>query len=128
MKVLYEQKGGATTYYRDEDEEDPDLLEIYEKRRSFLIGVSDIDIPITPSIGVKIYKYDPGSPVVYEHNELITTDDHIYSNKNNVLYSTNYIKNYAVLLDGYKYKYRYMLIGMIWCRKIDLKELISPDN
>jgi len=128
MEVLYEQEGGATTYFQDEDDEDPGLVEIYEKRRPFLICVSKIDMPITHSTGVKIYKFEPGSPVVYEHNELIITDDYIYNNKNAILYSTDFIKNYDKMLEGHKNKYRYVLIGMIWCRKVDLRELIKNSS
>ena len=128
---------------RDENSIDENRIEIYQKRRSCLIGVIDKNIynrlkgkirwfeegdgKSSRSGGIYIYLYKPMVPMAAIET-LITTDDYIYPDRvechsslflNDVI--NDIIEDCLAPLDSY----RVVAVDHIWCRQNTLNEKIT---
>ena len=157
MNIIIEQNGGANTFYDyesntesnsgsngDDNEGDTesmnteDVVEIYQKRRSYILGTITEDqynlllpmvhdlwhgdgSPRSGAIRVRLYK--PGEALVYPR-ELLTTDDYNYS-AGLMCYSTEFtcdvVDENLIPVDTY----RMFAVDMIWCREDTLWERLG---
>lgn len=136
--MIVSQIGGADRFYNDGGDWEPELQEIYQKRRSYLLAVVSPEFEPPEIYNIKSYIYEPGEPIVtnktYEsdklqhkpqnelRNELLTIDDYIYKDGKTISCSVEFV-NDIIELANINTR-RVLIIHMIWCRKYDLSKLI----
>ncbi len=141
MNIISEQNGGATEFGpesfdpSDTDQADFDLKFIYQKRRSYLVGVITEEVyqvllphlnslrkgtgETTRSGALMVRLYKPGEPIVFDQ-ELLTTEDYHYPNIIKA-YSVEYTEDIFDPTENID-SYRIVAIDMIWCREDTLFE------
>ncbi len=147
LALVSYQNGGAKTYYEfetDSDEYDmstQNFIEVYQKRRSYILAVITKDLYDKISPMIKWFRDGTDKTVrdgalmvqVYQSNEtisfdreLITTDDYNYSDRTlcySTLFTDGVISDYPIPTDTY----RLMAIDMIWCRQDTLFQRLSQN-
>lgn len=148
MVVISEQNGGAERFYEfetdsdedySEDNETKNIVEVYQRRRSYVLAVIDKDqynrlkekiVWFRQGEGktvrdgaIKLQVYHPGEELSFDR-ELLTTDDYSYPEKTvcySTVFTTDVIEDNHIPLDTY----RFFAVDMIWCRENTLKERLD---